>query len=259
MNSYTFEPVQSKRGKTRRNKFCDERRKAIIEHVESFGPEISHYRRLHAHNRRYLPIELNINVMWRDFLKKYSIFESTSYETYRLIFKSMNITICKLRHEECETCEKVDQHHTDHSKSKLYPNCIDCNSYSRHKQRANEARSLYEKHATLINTMEDTVFYAVDLEKVIMLPRMETFKQVLFTQRISAYNKSFAPIGSFKNVKIPMLATIWHEGISGRKQEQIINAYHQFFLQYRDYKHVVLWLDNCFSQNKNWALLSYLI
>lgn len=32
-----------------------------------------------------------------------------------------------------------------------------------------------------------------------------------------------------------------------------------FFVNNRDVKNFILWLDNCSSQNKNWALFSFLI
>jgi len=55
------------------------------------------------------------------------------------------------------------------------------------------------------------------------------------------------------------MAVIWHEAIAGRKCEDIISAFHAFFTTYSDTPHIVLWLDNCAAQNKNWGLLSYLV
>ena len=39
----------------------------IYEHIESFNPTISHYRREHAPNRRYLPTDINVQMMFNDF------------------------------------------------------------------------------------------------------------------------------------------------------------------------------------------------
>jgi hypothetical protein len=55
------------------------------------------------------------------------------------------------------------------------------------------------------------------------------------------------------------MAVIWHEGFAGRKKEDIISAFHSFFLNQRDAEHIVLWLDNCAGQNKNWTLFTYFI
>lgn len=50
-----------------------------------------------------------------------------------------------------------------------------------------------------------------------------------------------------------------HEAISGRKKDDIVSCFRAFFIQNRDLKHIVLWLDNCAAQNKNWGLFSYLV
>lgn len=96
------------------------------------------------------------------------------------------------------------------------------------------------------------------MEKVIM-PRMETFKQALFTRRVGAYNETFAPLASFNDHKKRVFAVLMHKGIAGRKQKDIVSTYHQFFLYYSDTKHIVLWVENCFNQNKNWCLITYLV
>ena len=90
-----------------------------------------------------------------------------------------------------------------------------------------------------------------------MLPRIDTFKVVLFTKRISLYNESVVPAGS--NKKRNTFAALWHEGISGRHKEDLISAYNAFFLHHRDSKKIILWLDNCTAQNKNWCFLTYLL
>lgn len=103
--------------------------------------------------------------------------------------------------------------------------------------------------------------YSGDLEKVIMLPRLDMFKQAIFTSRLSAYNDTFAPLGGMTNSPMSSkpVAVLWHEGISGRCKEDIISAFYKFFLLKRDLEECVMWLDNCGSQNKNWALFTFLV
>lgn len=43
------------------------------------------------------------------------------------------------------------------------------------------------------------------------------------------------------------------------KKEQIVSAFHAFFLAHRDEKRFVIWLDNCAGQNKTWCFFSFLI
>jgi len=90
-----------------------------------------------------------------------------------------------------------------------------------------------------------------------MLPRMDNFKAAIFTKRVIAFNESFVPIGPRSSIR--PLAVIWHEEISGRKQEDLTSCYYAFFLFYKDMKKITIWLDNCSAQNKNWCLFTFLI
>lgn len=95
------------------------------------------------------------------------------------------------------------------------------------------------------------------LFQVIMLPRCDSFKEVIFTPRIIAFNESFVPVGQ-KSSK-PSFAAIWHDVTSGRSKVDIISAFYAFLLSVRDSNHLTIWLDNCAAQNKNWALYSFFI
>lgn len=54
-------------------------------------------------------------------------------------------------------------------------------------------------------------------------------------------------------------AVLWHEAIAGRKKEELVSTFHSFILSKRDEDSIIIWLDNCSTQNKNWALFSFLI
>lgn len=137
--------------------------------------------------------------------------------------------------------------------------CDLCTEYDFHKTKYTEARSLYDDQRLLIT--ETKAYYAGDMEKVVMLPRLEMFKQVIFSTRLSAYNDTFAPLGEIHNNPSTSkpVAVLWHEGISGRCKEDVISAFYKFFLLKRNVEECVMWLDNCSSQNKNWALFSFLV
>lgn len=92
-----------------------------------------------------------------------------------------------------------------------------------------------------------------------MLPRIEMFKAVIFCPRIIAFNESFVPLGPTKAPSLQPFAAVWHEATSGRKQEDIISTYKAFFLSKRDCTDIVVWTDNCSSQNKNWAFFTFLV
>lgn len=89
------------------------------------------------------------------------------------------------------------------------------------------------------------------MQKDIMLPRIDRFKVILFTKRLSVYNESFVPVGKGRNVKT--FSALWHEGISSRRKEDLVDTYHALFIYHKDKKRIILFLDNCWAQNKNWC------
>lgn len=231
-------------------------RDLIKKHIESYNPAISHYRREHAPNVRYLPNDITIKEMHEDFKSKYST--HISYDLYRSVLRSMKISFTKLGNEECEQCEEYGIHKSTHGISDNETGeCNDCQSYQKHKNQYTNARLEYQQDSELSINDTSTAYYSADLQKVVMLPRMEGFKVVVFTRRIIVFNESFVPLKKTTKNNLPV-AIIWHEGVSGRKKEDIISAFHAFFKINRDMKNVVLWLDNCSAQNKSWAFLSFL-
>jgi len=247
-------PTSDKRGKHPAiNKFKKET--LVMDHIESFNPTISHYRREHAPNIRYLPSDVTITFMHQHFIEKFPELDRnyTSYEYYRCKVKEKNISFAQLGHEECELCESFNIH--EH-KSQILPECDVCTIYTTHINKTKKARHLYKKQADM-GFDETNIYLSIDLQKVIMLPRVDSFKKVIFTKRIVAYHESFVPLG--KKSKLFPFACIWHEGINARNKEDLISTFYAFLLSNRDANTVTIWLDNCSSQNKNWCLFSFLI
>jgi len=108
---------------------------------------------------------------------------------------------------------------------------------------------------------DDTSVRSVDLQKVIMLPRMPGMKTAAFTKRIIAFHETFALMGSTKKNEFTRkknISVVWHEAIAGRKAEEIAATFVKALKHERDCKSIIYWLDNCASQNKNWCLLTVL-
>ncbi|CAG9773506.1 unnamed protein product [Ceutorhynchus assimilis] len=242
-------PKQDNRGrKQKQNKFDET---LIEQHVESFGPTISHYRREHAPLRKYLPSDITIRAMHKNFLHQHQV--NISYELYRKVVARMNISFSNLGHEECFVCESFRIHcmSTGHQKNDNTEDCDVCTSFPKHRDGYRNARKEYK----LDSFKKDGLYVSADLQKVIMLPRCEMFKEIIFMPRVIAFNETFVPIG--KSQKKPF-AVIWHEAISGRSKDDIISTFYNFLLSIRDVENVTIWLDNCAAQNKNWGLFSFL-
>ncbi|KAJ8364805.1 hypothetical protein SKAU_G00136360 [Synaphobranchus kaupii] len=160
-------PPKDQRGKhAPKNKLSLE---PLNEHIESFNPSVSHYRREHAPHRRYLPSDISIKLMYADYVEKGNI---CSYETYCKAVKEKNISFAKLGEEECEECLLQDQHvKGDHNGDGDVMDCLQCQRWCEHKISAVESRKHYQADAEK-DWPEGTSVRSVDLQKIIMLPRM---------------------------------------------------------------------------------------
>lgn len=252
LHNTCIEPSEDKRGKHQKTPLFD--RDLLTRHVLSFNPLEPHYRREHAPLRRYLPSDINVVHMHKHFCTEYPDKE-ISYELYRQHLKKMNISFTRLGNEECETCEGYNLHkkETSHDASNQFvADCTVCVNWATHHEKYKKARELYSEHKNRPQERSQ-IYYSADLEKVIMLPRLESFKAAIFCQRLVAYNQTFAPLGKITTNSKPLTA-IWHDGIAGRKQEDIMTAFYHFLLENGDVAKIHIWLDNCSSQNKNWLL-----
>lgn len=163
--------------------------------------------------------------MHSDFNKKHPN-AACSYDVYRNVVREVNISFTKLGHEQCEVCEIFKQH--EHTKETLQPHCKTC-VYTSYVEKAKKSREEYRKDADL-NRNENDLCFSADLQKVIMLPRMEQFKIAIFTTKVVIFDGSFVPVGK-KQKFVKPLAAIWHEGTAGRKKEEIVSSFHAFFLK----------------------------
>lgn len=142
-------------------------RNIIMKHVESFKPTVAHYRREHAPERRYLPSDINITIMYNDFKTKYPNI-NFSYYLYREVVSTMKISFVKLGHEECWACESFILHSkvTSHKKDALDENCDDCNNFAAHQIKYRSARKEYQNDSSTKTNTDEPVVVSVDLQKV---------------------------------------------------------------------------------------------
>ena len=110
MTPSKIRPPGDQRGKhIPKHAFTPEILAMIDDHIESFHPETSHYRRAHAPLlHRYLPPELTITMMSKLFEEDHP--GVCSRRSYAGRVKAKNVSFCKLGEEECEVCEAIVHH-----------------------------------------------------------------------------------------------------------------------------------------------------
>ncbi|CAH1966618.1 unnamed protein product, partial [Acanthoscelides obtectus] len=215
----------------------------VIKHINSFNPVVSHYNLKHTPNRRFLPPDLTIKYMWQDFCNLQKI----SYDLYRRIFEKQNIGFKKPSQDECAQCLKHKVHiirQCDASSCKI------CCQFENHKKSYTEARQHYENDSNQ-EVMQDEKVYAVDMQKVLLLPKMST-KESFFVSRLVVFNETFASLHKDGNICV-----MWHEAIRGRSATDVASAYYNVIKNSDNVtKKFTFWVDNCSAQNKNWTLYS---
>ena len=251
----SISPPSDKRGKTQPHHALTAESIAVIEaHIRSYNPCISHYRREHAPRRLYLLTEITEKQMHEDFIARYPN-STCSYVTYTRQVKRMGISFVKLDEEQCELCLSIEQSHVKENGCCI-DSCGACEKSQAHKDLYCQARSEYKQDSDAIK--DGTVVRSIDLQKVIMLPRLPEVKSVCFTKRIIAFNETFAPVNAYVRA-VKSICMLWHEGVAGRKCEEITSMFLKALKIDRDYRHVVYYMDNCAGQNKNWSLLTGMV
>ena len=90
-----------------------------------------------------------------------------------------------------------------------------------HKTLAVEVRQLYAEDKQASVASENHSFCRVDLQKVIMMPRLPGVKTAVFTRRLVVFHEMFAPLKSLSNTT----SVVWHEAISEHRADDIASSF----------------------------------
>ena len=138
-------------------------------------------------------------------------------------------------HRECYTHDNNDD----------TEECTLCKSWQQHIESARLSRERYLLDSEDNNYDNHEAHFSVDMQKVIMLPRLPGNKTAIFTRRLVLFHETFAPLGR-SSKDHPVLGTLWHEAISGRNSEDLASAYTKRMknLKYSDGQELTFWADN---------------
>ena len=232
------------------NKFPVEMHNSIKDFIESLRPQVSHYKLEHAPNRRYLPASMSVRKLHKEFVETHN--KECSYHFFLKVFRKMNISFAAPSCDLCQVCEHHKQIHPDIDHTCSDCGCDECLSFTSHRQRAEEAR--HSLHVDMEKTEDPDVFVVTaDMQKVLQMPKLEC-KDYFFSRKLVLFNETFCAPG--KNG--PATCILWNEEEAGRKASDVANAYVHFACS-QQCSHLIIYADNCSSQNKNRTLFSVLI
>lgn len=156
----------------------------IEEHIMSYHPLQSHYRRHNAPHTRYLPRHLTVKEMYSDFVAKN---ENTQcgVETYGKTMKNLKVSLFMPKSDTCVDCQIYKDNMANHNDESLIPEELK-KSYDDHKTKAVASVNMYRLEAKHSNSSH-TKYFSMDMQKVILLPDMPQIKESHFVSRLITF------------------------------------------------------------------------
>lgn len=235
-------------GKSKKNQDLDKiKREDIENHIKRFPRVESHYCRSSS-TREYLYSDLTIPKMYALYLNDCNHKPPGSITTYRRVFKSLNLSFHSPKKDQCSLCMMYKQGDTE-TKLKLEE------MFSKHTQEKDKVRALKQDSKLRATANEEWLSAVFDLQQVIHLP-LSKESAIFYKQRLSNYNFSIYNIGT-KDCDCYK----WHEGVSKRGASEIATCVYLFLKENdkKPVKHVDLFSDGCFGQNKNSVIPTMLL
>lgn len=89
--------------------------------------------------------------------------------------------------------------------------------------------------------------------------RMDQYKEASFCPRLTVYHETLCPLGSATRDR-PVIAGLWHDAVAGRQSDEVASVILRLLQDpsVSQAEEMVLWLDNCGGQNKNYTLVTAL-
>jgi len=243
------------------------RKEEIFQHILTYHPVQSHYRRENCPNAYFVSSEVTQLDMLNNFNESRTEDEKVSRSTYMRVMKAMNVHIGNGKTNApdcCEICQENTEHKKQTAQSIVHESidCQPCRDWAAHHARKVIARKFYENDRD--HPQPNTVYVSADLMKVILLPYLRKYKAAAFTPRLVTYLEAYTPLGNAAGLL--NYISVWHEAISGRRCWNLASSFYAFLIAvsvtYSDHEGsitLVIWLDNCTSQNKNWTLFAWLL
>jgi hypothetical protein len=242
--------------------------KSIENFIMSFKPEKSHYNLRKCPNKLYISDEYRMNSvkLYRKFAetiqfepriqcnenkitKKNENLLICGYNYFNEYRKKLNICFGQLSMDKCKICKEHDLHLIDNNECE----CKMCKKYEEHKINSQLARKTMNDDS---ENLLDTIVVTCDAQKIFSVPRLE-IKDSYFASRINTLNQTFCGIGQNSE----SFCFISNDIEIEKNSREYIN-FHLMFLNTdscKKVKNVVIWCDNCTSQNRNWSLYANLV
>ena len=171
---------ETRGNKTKHRKYSEEIEKHVIEHMNLFPREQSHYSRRKT-QKEYLSPDLNVHRMFKAYEKSSSSDSKVTYRFYYDTFKK-NFPHLSFHHPRADTCSTCDQLHAQ----------IKCNTHEQkdltvqlgvHHRKAEAAiTKMKQDQVDSQKPSSETCVISMDLQQVIFLPAL-THSQMFYLRQ----------------------------------------------------------------------------
>lgn len=224
-------------------------RDSIVDHIHKFPRMESHFCRKST-SREYLHPDLTRKRMYDLYIEENAENgKMCSYQTYRRIFRSLNLSFHHPKKDQCTLC--MSYRKGDAEKKKELEN-----SFCTHTAEKNAVRKIKEKCKEVSKCYPNIVTSAVfDLQQVIQLP-ISNESAIFYRRRLSVFNFTIYNIGD-KDCR----CFLWDETISKRGANEISTCVSRYLceLDDRGLREVNLFSDGCGGQNRNTIVFTMLL
>ncbi|KAL4100729.1 hypothetical protein QTP88_020763 [Uroleucon formosanum] len=217
----------------------------IVDHINSFPADSSHYSRNNNSNRKYLSPTLNIHQLFLLYIEKYDEKNKPQcYKvkegTYRNIFcTKFNLGFGSPQSDTCSKCDSGESENAEHIN--LYKTAFEV-------QKRDRAYALENP---------STCFMTMDLQQTMPLSKLSTSK-AFYLRQIWFYNFGIHTITS-ENGHKPFMFN-WTKEVTGKGSNEVGSCL-MYFTQLsqltfqQNIKHLIIWSDSCSGQNKKFNII----
>lgn len=229
---------------------------SVVDHISSYPSYESHYRR-ETNVRRYLGPELNINIMYKQYVEKMKSEMKSPEEIakdwlYRDIFnKKFNLAFKLPDQDTCDDCDKFERELKDPQIS--YEEKEKVKEMKKKHWEESELRyklKRVDKEASI--GKKRTRVLLLDLQKCFPTPCLTNtqsfYLRKLWTLNLTIYDATTRSTHNF----------MWPENVAGRGGNEIASCLLRWAennLNSSDIEEVTTWTDNCAGQNRNMVVV----
>lgn len=249
---------------TSRNPISAEHIEYIKSHINSFPAYSSHYGREKS-SKKYLSSDLNVAKMHGLYAKKciddQLACKAVHYNSYRLIFKTLNLSFRKPKIDTCDTCDKLKVE-LQAASDGAARSAIEAKREG-HQQ---WAQAVYDQKRQDVNEakqLDGVCTLSFDLQKCLPTPHLSTGR-AYYSRQLYTYNLTI--FATYRNQNTAH-CFLWDETKARRGSQEVGSCVLRFILDFIDkapapVRQINLCSDRCSGQNHNFVMcmmLSYVV